>query len=281
MHEQDSRYVGLDDDVLIKTGSGWVMGVVLAITPKLCVVELSTIPIGSSRSVNAKGQHPKAVPTIDPDRFSDSSAWPPDLPDDFPLTLVNRGYMARIHKQVRWVCGMKSPRRAYLTYLAMTQEPAPAKEDRKGYSIGDHIAVPWSRVFVGVQAPDAVVAREAVRQVSQWAYLPTTEAPEAIRSLKGLCSGDSLPLGQWCVYFLCLMGRVVYVGMTRKLPNRIKQHQLVKKFDAVFHVPCHRTSARKKERRHIRALKPAYNGNCISEVERRLAGIPLSTEVSR
>ncbi len=42
--------------------------------------------------------------------------WPPNIPRGFPLTIVNRGYVARIAGRPRWICGKLPPKEALAIY---------------------------------------------------------------------------------------------------------------------------------------------------------------------
>lgn len=62
-----------------------------------------------------------------------------------------------------------------------------------------------------------------------------------------------------CIYFLCKNERVVYVGQSENVHQRLVEHMKFKDFDAVFYlrVPAHKMN--KIESALISYLKPEYN----------------------
>jgi integrase len=64
--------------------------------------------------------------------MSDSLPWPPNVPRNFKLTLVKRGYMARINGRPTWIAGKVTPDEAMAAYhrkagaLTTGNEPMPA-----------------------------------------------------------------------------------------------------------------------------------------------------------
>lgn len=60
------------------------------------------------------------------------------------------------------------------------------------------------------------------------------------------------------VYFLCLSGKIVYVGQTVNLLQRVRSHG-DKVFDSVFFVSVEKDQLLKTEAKYIRQLKPPYN----------------------
>jgi hypothetical protein len=58
--------------------------------------------------------------------------WPPRLPRGFPLTVVERGYMARIAGKPRWICGKRPPDEALAIYhrkaSALTSKAEPIRQ---------------------------------------------------------------------------------------------------------------------------------------------------------
>ena len=48
--------------------------------------------------------------------------WRPELPPGFPLSLTDRGYVARIGGRTRWVCGRLPPAEALAVYRRMRGE---------------------------------------------------------------------------------------------------------------------------------------------------------------
>lgn len=270
------RSVGPGSFVIVKQDGGHLECVCLAATQQVCLVEVvRVIGITDIPSRPASTEIVKPKPEFDPSSLSYSSQWPPDLPDGFPLTKTRDGYVARLSGKPKWICGKVSPRSAYAVYLKLKKNRL---QKKRMQLIGSHVAFPWSDVFVPATAPKTVIAELTKREVSQWVYAPTAQAPDAIADIDGLKNFSESSSHGWCIYFLCLVGEVVYVGQSVNLRNRIKGHIESKKFDAVFYLPCRGESeACKLERRYIRKLFPTYNRSGNPEyVTKKRSGTPLS-----
>lgn len=78
--------------------------------------------------------------------------WPPKVPKTFPLTVVDRGYIARIAGKPRWICGRQSPEDALAIYhkkaasLTAGQEPLPEPELSNGIVTVHYILAKWLKV---------------------------------------------------------------------------------------------------------------------------------------
>ncbi len=69
----------------------------------------------------------------------------------------------------------------------------------------------------------------------------------------------ALPWGKACgVYFLIDSGRIVYVGQSKSVFNRIGQH-VDKVFDSYAYVPCGPDALDRVESLYIHVLRPALN----------------------
>lgn len=82
--------------------------------------------------------------------------------------------------------------------------------------------------------------------------------PEAIREL----DIDFLELKlRPAVYFLCLKGRIIYVGSTSNIAQRIARHREDRRvFDSAIYFHClNIAGARSAEKEFIKSLKPDFN----------------------
>lgn len=70
------------------------------------------------------------------------------------------------------------------------------------------------------------------------------------------------------VYVLLYRKKVVYIGQTRKWPNRLFQHKLVK-FDEARLIECKIDDLRYFESRLIRIFKPKFNVSESSKTRKR------------
>lgn len=102
-------------------------------------------------------------------------------------------------------------------------------------------------------------------------------APASIRATDGLaempmpftCNG-SPP----CVYFLCHLGQVVYVGQTVDLWARTATHCTDKVFDSVWFVPCPSFDLDAVEQKYIEELQPRYNGMGVAQRMNERGNVP-------
>jgi hypothetical protein len=76
---------------------------------------------------------------------------------------------------------------------------------------------------------------------------------------------NSTPWDGVCgVYFLILNGRVVYVGQSVNVYQRIGQHSTQKKFDSYAYIPCEKSMLDRLESIYIYFLMPEFNGNKVN-----------------
>ncbi len=70
------------------------------------------------------------------------------------------------------------------------------------------------------------------------------------------------------VYFLISKGKVIYIGCTKRLSQRIREHQLNgKRFESHRAFECvNYETAHAYERRWIMKFKPRDNSNCLNPV---------------
>lgn len=85
------------------------------------------------------------------------------------------------------------------------------------------------------------------------------KAPIEIREIQGL---KRIPIDDYapCVYFLCKNNKVVYVGQSTSVANRVTSHKSSKDFDDVYLVHAPKDSLNYIESALIRHLKPKLNG---------------------
>jgi hypothetical protein len=67
-----------------------------------------------------------------------------------------------------------------------------------------------------------------------------------------------------CIYFLCKSERVVYVGQSENVHERLVAHMRTKIFDSVFYFRVGANKMNKYESALISYLKPEYNKTCLS-----------------
>jgi predicted GIY-YIG superfamily endonuclease len=68
--------------------------------------------------------------------------------------------------------------------------------------------------------------------------------------------------GMYFVYYLLLSDRVVYVGSSKGIYKRLKEHKYQKQFDTIKLVSFDSArNCKRFERYEIQRLKPEYNGN--------------------
>lgn len=78
----------------------------------------------------------------------------------------------------------------------------------------------------------------------------------------------TLPSNICCTYFLFYKKRLVYVGFSENLINRLKQHEKNKFFTHFSFIESDRSAALNLESRCIKILKPVYNRNKELKAER-------------
>lgn len=68
--------------------------------------------------------------------------WPPNLPENFPLTVTKWGYVKTVGGRTHWICGRKTPREALTAWhskatalAAKVKAPAPVKVDHEGVTV--------------------------------------------------------------------------------------------------------------------------------------------------
>lgn len=85
--------------------------------------------------------------------------------------------------------------------------------------------------------------------------------PTSIRLIPGLMDITAASQLASGIYFMCLDGKVVYVGRSKSVGARLSQHRQDgrKVFDTIFYLPWPAHSIAKIEEELIRALKPEYN----------------------
>jgi hypothetical protein len=73
---------------------------------------------------------------------------------------------------------------------------------------------------------------------------------------------NAIPLHSACgVYFLICEKRVVYVGQSKNVFNRVSEHAQGKNFDSYVYLPCEKDMLDKLESLYIHFLSPPLNGN--------------------
>lgn len=74
-----------------------------------------------------------------------------------------------------------------------------------------------------------------------------------------------------CVYFLCRDKKIVYIGQTINIQNRINQHLCdnEKQFDSVFFIHVHQNQLLKVEASLIRYLRPPLNKQKIGKAKKQ------------
>lgn len=88
-------------------------------------------------------------------------------------------------------------------------------------------------------------------------------AKHATKVPSGLIGVEQLyelsPHDQPVVYFLLRRGIIVYVGQSRCLTNRVRQHRDDKTFDRILYLNVPGSQMDEIERQYIEALRPEYN----------------------
>jgi len=79
---------------------------------------------------------------------------------------------------------------------------------------------------------------------------------------------------QWYVYFLSHGKKIVYVGMSCRIPSRVACHFNDKEFTSIRWIPCKsKFKATKYERRWIMKFMPKYNSDIHVTMKRREMGL--------
>ena len=81
-----------------------------------------------------------------------------------------------------------------------------------------------------------------------------------------------------CVYFLCKNQKIVYIGQTINIQNRIAAHitDSQKQFDSVFYIHVHKDCLLDVEMSLIRYIRPTYNKGKIAKAKDKDEAITLS-----
>lgn len=74
-----------------------------------------------------------------------------------------------------------------------------------------------------------------------------------------------------CIYFLCNHNKVVYVGQSENVHQRLIEHMRTKIFDAVFYLRVPANKMNKIESALISYLKPEYNKMSINDVNKSIS----------
>ena len=73
-----------------------------------------------------------------------------------------------------------------------------------------------------------------------------------------------------CIYFLCREGRIVYIGQSVCLAQRVSQHVSCKNFDRVFYFNVPADDLTRVESELINYYDPELNRTCVKMAERDL-----------
>jgi hypothetical protein len=94
--------------------------------------------------------------------------------------------------------------------------------------------------------------------ISYMGDLDYGKAPESIARLDGLAE-IPVPPKVPGIYFLCLDGRVVYVGQSIDVYGRVLYHRTDKDFDSAFFIASTKENLNDVERFFIKYLMPELN----------------------
>lgn len=88
-----------------------------------------------------------------------------------------------------------------------------------------------------------------------------TELKDLSRHLQHLPLNSATYANVSGIYFLCKENKVVYVGQSTQVAQRVGNHICCKEFDYIYYIRCPKSELDYLETRLIEAIRPKYNFN--------------------